>query len=85
MLILCDDLTVNSDNVFCFKLHEFEKGECGILALHSGFIAISEGRKIYKDSVEIARYNSLFDACIALSKLDNALINGDKYYDLQEK
>lgn len=85
MIILCDDLTVNSDNVFCFKLHEFEKGECGILALHSGFIAISEGRKIYKDSVVIARYESLFDACIALSKLDNALINGDKYYDLQEK
>ena len=85
MLILCDDLTVNSDNVFCFTLHKFEKGEYGILALHSGFIAINEGSKIYKDSVVIARFTNLFDGCVALSKLNNALINGDKYYDLQEK
>ena len=88
MLILCDDLTVNSDNVFCFTLHEFEKGECGILALHSGLRGFSEGsnsRIIYEDSVVIARYESIFEACIALSKLNNALIDGDKYYDLQEK
>lgn len=31
MLILCDDLTVNSDNVFCFKLHQFKKGEYAIV------------------------------------------------------